>query len=102
MERAPDGPDEDHRYNNRSVGCEFQHLKPALPLGGVYGLTLTALDPFGNVANGYRGSASLTFSDPKACLPGCTGRTFTAGDNGSSSFGYLTLITTTPSSLFRS
>jgi hypothetical protein len=38
-------------------------------------LTVTALDPFGNVATGYSGTVHFTNSDPKALLPADTALT---------------------------
>jgi len=54
-------------------------------------LTVTAYDPFSNVATSYRGSVTITSSDPKACIPAGMTQTFTAGNAGSHSFGNLTL-----------
>ncbi|HEV3136310.1 MAG TPA: metallophosphoesterase, partial [Pirellulales bacterium] len=52
---------------------------------GVAGnLTVTALDAFGNVATGYRGTIHFTSSDSKAVLPG--NYIFTAADAGVHTF----------------
>jgi hypothetical protein len=48
------------------------------------GVLVTALDPYGNVATGYRGTVHLTSSDGQAVLE--ADHTFTPGDNGVYSF----------------
>jgi hypothetical protein len=52
--------------------------------GSAISLTLTALDPYGNVATGYTGSDSFASTDPKAVLP--ANYTFTAADQGNHVF----------------
>ena len=47
-------------------------------------VTITAYDPYGNVATGYTGTLDLTSSDPQAVLP--SSDTFTASDAGKVSF----------------
>ena len=47
-------------------------------------VTVTALDASGEVASGYRGTATLSSSDPGAALP--APYTFGAGDNGTHTF----------------
>jgi hypothetical protein len=47
-------------------------------------VTVTALDPYGNRATGYRGRIHFTSSDPKAKLP--ADYTFTTADNGRHTF----------------
>jgi hypothetical protein len=47
-------------------------------------LTVTARDPYGNTAPGYRGTIHFASSDPQATLP--ANYTFTAGDNGAHTF----------------
>jgi uncharacterized delta-60 repeat protein len=59
-------------------------------------LTVTALDPYGNVATGYAGTVHFTSSDPLAALP--ADYTFTAADNGVHTFS-ATLNTTGTQSL---
>ncbi len=49
-------------------------------------LTVTAYDPYGNVATGYAGTVSFTSNDPQAGLP--TSYTFTAADQGSTMTAY--------------
>ncbi len=51
-------------------------------------LTVKALDPYGNIARGYRGAVHFTSTDPYALLP--ADYTFTAADNGTHAFS-LTL-----------
>jgi hypothetical protein len=52
--------------------------------GGVF---VTALDAYGNIATGYRGTVHLTSSDGQAVLEG--DHTFTASDNGRYGFGAI-------------
>ncbi len=60
--------------------------------GSSFDLTITALDPFNNVATGYRGTVALSSSDGRATLPASYG--FTAGDAGVHTFtGGATLDT---------
>src|SRR5262249_26283270 len=47
-------------------------------------VTVTALDAFGNVVPGYRGTVRFTSSDADATLP--ASYTFTASDNGVRTF----------------
>ncbi len=58
-----------------------------LTAGDIGGFLVTALDPYGNVATGYRGTVTFGSSDPQATLP--SDYTFTAGDNGSHPFGAI-------------
>jgi hypothetical protein len=58
---------------------------PSSAVAGVaYSFTVTAKDPFGNTATGYRGTVYFSTSDRWAVLPG--EYTFTAADNGVRSF----------------
>src|SRR5262249_1561715 len=58
---------------------------PSTTTAGVAGnLTVTLKDPYGNIANGYRGTVHFTSSDAKAVLP--ASYTFTAGDAGVHTF----------------
>ena len=57
---------------------------PATTAGVAHSFTVTALDPFGNVATGYTGTAAFSSSDPIASLPG--NDTFTAADAGVHTF----------------
>jgi len=60
--------------------------------GAAVDVTVTALDPFGNVASGYLGTVSFTSSDGEAVLPG--NYTFLAADLGMHTFvGGLMLST---------
>jgi hypothetical protein len=59
---------------------------PSPETAGVAGVfTVTAKDPYGNIATGYRGTVHFTSSDSQALLP--AGYTFAASDNGVHSFG---------------
>jgi hypothetical protein len=57
---------------------------PATAAGVAHSFTVTALDPFGNVATGYTGTAAFSSSDPIASLP--ASYTFTAADAGIHTF----------------
>jgi hypothetical protein len=58
---------------------------PASDTAGTSGnLTVTAFDPYGNVATGYTGKVSISSSDSQAVLP--SSYTFGAGDAGVHSF----------------
>jgi streptogramin lyase len=59
--------------------------------GTALGVTITLLDPYGNVAAGYRGTVHLTSSDTKATLP--VDYTFTAADAGVHTFTGIELKT---------
>jgi hypothetical protein len=52
--------------------------------GAAHTVIVTAKDPYGNKATGYRGTIHFTSSDPQAVLP--ANYTFTASDNGAHSF----------------
>jgi hypothetical protein len=52
--------------------------------GTPFTITVTALDAFGNVATGYRGTVHFTSSDGAAVLP--ADYTFTSADNGKHTF----------------
>jgi hypothetical protein len=52
--------------------------------GAAFTITLTALDAYGNVANGYAGTVHFTSSDPQAVLP--ADYTFTTTDAGHHKF----------------
>jgi hypothetical protein len=59
---------------------------PSPTTAGVSGsVFVTAYDPYGNVATGYRGTVHLSSSDGQAVLEG--DHTFTAADNGRYGFG---------------
>src|SRR5262249_14272686 len=51
--------------------------------GAALGVTIILLDPYGNVATGYRGTVHVTSSDTAAILP--ADYTFPAADNGAHS-----------------
>jgi hypothetical protein len=63
---------------------------PAVATAGAsFGVTLTALDPYGNVATGYAGTDHFSASDARAALP--ADYTFTATDQGVHTFANLVL-----------
>ncbi len=63
----------------------FQISAPTSVKGGTaFTITVTALDAYGNVATGYRGTVHFTSSDKHAILP--TNYTFVSGDNGVHTF----------------
>lgn len=59
-------------------------LPSSLTAGTQATITVTARDPFMNVATGYRGTVRFTSNDPMASLPG--DYAFTAADNGTKTF----------------
>jgi hypothetical protein len=59
-------------------------LPSSVKAGSAYTFTVTAYDPYGNTASGYRGAVHFTSSDQKAKLP--SNYTFTSNDNGSHTF----------------
>ncbi|HEX7335982.1 MAG TPA: hypothetical protein VF252_02140 [Gemmatimonadales bacterium] len=66
---------------------------PAQALAGVaYDLSITARDPFGNTATGYRGTIHFTSTDPLATIP--PDYTFTAEDAGTHSFAAAVILRT--------
>ena len=60
---------------------------PIAAVGTPYSFTVTAVDAYGKVATGYRGTVHFSSSDRYAQLPGSY--TFTATDAGSHSFGVV-------------
>jgi hypothetical protein len=60
-------------------------------VGSSHAVTVTALDAYGNVATGYRGTVHFTSTDTKAVLP--ADYTFTSANAGTHSFS-VTLKTT--------
>jgi hypothetical protein len=60
--------------------------------GTAFSFTVTAVDAYGNVATGYRGTLHFTSSDSRAALP--SNHPFTAGDNGVHTFSRVKLRTT--------
>jgi predicted outer membrane repeat protein len=59
--------------------------------GRAFTITVTAFDPYNNVATSYRGTIRVTSSDARAALPNIY--TFTSGDDGAHTFGNVTLRT---------
>jgi streptogramin lyase len=68
---------------------------PTAVAGSAFNVTVTALDPYGNVAIGYTGTVTLTSSDRN---PQPSDYTFTPSDSGMHTFG-LTLDTAAPQTL---
>jgi uncharacterized delta-60 repeat protein len=68
-----------------AAATHFQITAPASArVGAAFTVTVTALDAYGNVATGYRGTVHFTSSDHHAVLP--SNYTFVSGDNGVHSF----------------
>jgi hypothetical protein len=65
--------------------------------GASFAVTVTAIDPFGQVAVGYRGSITFTSSDTAASLP--MNYHFTASDAGAHRFAGLMLRTKGPQTI---
>lgn len=63
-----------------AVALELVGYPGPIPANAEFPLTVSAKDPFGNLAASYAGTVHFTSSDPSATLPG--DYTFTAGDNG--------------------
>ncbi len=64
-----------------NVATHFQISAPtSIKAGTTFSVTVTALDAYGNVASGYRGSVHFSSSDHKATLP--PDYTFTGSDDG--------------------
>ena len=57
---------------------------PTVTVGAAQSFTVTANDPYGNVATGYTGTVAFTSSDPAASLPGNSN--FTSSNQGVQSF----------------
>jgi hypothetical protein len=57
---------------------------PATTAGTSHNFTVTAMDAYGNVVTGYRGTVHFSSSDAQAVLP--SNYTFTAADNGVHTF----------------
>jgi hypothetical protein len=75
---------------NPAAATHFAIAGPSSVTGGkAFSITVTALDAYGNVATGYRGTVSFKSSDNGAALPGKY--TFTASDNGVHTFTGLVL-----------
>jgi hypothetical protein len=72
-------------------GFTLTDLPPSLGAGTPSMLTVTARDPFNNIATGYTGTVHLLSTDPNANLP--DDYTFTAADNGIHTFAALILQT---------
>ena len=71
---------------NAAAASRLSITAPATATTGrPFTISLTAFDPYDNVAKGYRGTVHFTSTDRFASLPG--NYTFTAGDNGAHTFG---------------
>ncbi len=57
-------------------------------IGRPFTITVTAFDPYNNVAKGYRGTVRFASTDKGAVLPAGNAYTFTASDAGVHRFGY--------------
>jgi subtilisin family serine protease len=76
---------------NAAAASRFDVSTPDSSIAGApFDLTVTARDPFGNVATGYRGTVSLTSSDGGAVLPGPY--TFGSADAGVHDFPGVILV----------
>jgi len=74
-----------------AAASQFTVTAPATATAGTaFSITVTAKDPYGNIATGYRGVAHFTSSDGQAVLP--ANYTFVAGDNGVHTFTNLTTL----------
>jgi hypothetical protein len=70
---------------NPAAATHFAISAPgSVTAGTAFTITVTALDQFGNVATGYRGTVTFTSSDGAAVLPG--NDTFTSTDKGVDTF----------------
>jgi dienelactone hydrolase len=68
-----------------AVASHFEVRVPATTTAGApFSMTITARDPFNNVATGYRGIVAFSSSDGQATLPSNYG--FTAADSGMHTF----------------
>jgi hypothetical protein len=82
--------------NGATVGSANVSVRPAaavklvitgpssIAAGASFSITVTAYDPYGNVATGYRGTIQFSSTDPQATLP--ANHTFRAKDNGVRTF----------------
>jgi hypothetical protein len=76
--------------NAPGAATHFLLSAPASVKGAkAFSITLTAVDAYGNVATGYRGTVQFASSEKSATLPGKY--TFTPSDNGMHTFTGLIL-----------
>ena len=66
---------------------------PSVTAGRPFSIVVTALDPYNNIATGYRGTVHFTSSDRRATLPG--NFTFTTSDAGVHTFGNAVTLKST-------
>ena len=80
---------------NPAAASRLSITAPATAITGrPFTITVTALDAFNNVANGYRGTVYFTSTDKLAILPAGKSFTFTARDAGVHTFGNAVRLTT--------
>jgi hypothetical protein len=74
---------------NPASASHFRFAAPSdVSTGSAFSATITALDPYGNVATGYTGTVQITSSDTRAVLPApYRFTTGSGGDNGVHTFG---------------
>ncbi len=71
---------------NPAAASRLSITAPSTVTAGMpFTITVTAFDPYNNVATSYRGTIHFASSDPRASLP--SNYTFTAGDDGVHTFG---------------
>jgi len=76
-----------------AAASQFSISAPASVTSGVaFSFTVTALDPYGNVANYYIGTVHVISSDPSATLP--ANYTFAAADNSVHTFSNAVILRT--------
>jgi hypothetical protein len=73
---------------NPASASRFSIAAPSdVSTGSAFSATITALDPYGNIATGYTGTVQFTSTDSKAVLPApYTFTTGSGGDNGIHTF----------------
>jgi hypothetical protein len=69
----------------------FAGVPSTVTAGSAFGFTVTARDPFNNIATGYRGTVTFTSTDSHVTLP--ANYTFTAADGGVHTFSGVILRT---------
>jgi hypothetical protein len=84
-----------HLTNLAGAAAHFEFKGPiTVAAGAVFSLTVTVVDPYGNLVSGFKGTIAFTSSDPLVSpgngLP--SGYTFTAADKGKHTFS-MTLRT---------
>src|SRR5207245_6522487 len=82
-------------YPAAASGLRVAGFPSSATAGTSVPFTITAIDPYGNTATGYRGTTCFSSSDSRAVLP--VNYTFTAMDNGVHSFSVTLNIAGTQS-----